>query len=33
MNAVAEHRLAEASVHRFINEVPEYLRKPLATRQ
>ncbi len=31
MNAVAGHRIAEASVHRFINEVAEYLRKALAT--
>ena len=34
MNAVAGHRIAEASVHRFINEVAEYLRKTLvATRR
>lgn len=33
MNAVAGHRIAEASVHRFINEVAEYLRKTLTTRQ
>ncbi|HEX8764154.1 MAG TPA: hypothetical protein VF740_03295 [Candidatus Acidoferrum sp.] len=31
MNAVAGHRIAEASVHRFINEVAEYLRKTLTT--
>lgn len=31
MNAVAGHRIAEASVHRFINEVAEYLRKTLVT--
>jgi hypothetical protein len=31
MNAVAGHRIAEASVHRFINEVAEYLRKTLLT--
>jgi hypothetical protein len=31
MNAVAGHRIAEASVHRFINEVAEYLRKALVT--
>jgi hypothetical protein len=31
MNAVAGHRIAEASVHRFINDVAEYLRKSLAT--
>ena len=31
MNAVAGHRIAEASVHRFINEVAEYLRKKLVT--
>ncbi len=31
MNAVVGHRLAEASVHRFINEVAEYLRKALTT--
>jgi len=30
MNAVAGHRIAEASVHRFINEVAEYLRRSLA---
>jgi len=30
MNAVAGHRIAEASVHRFINEVAEYLRQALA---
>ena len=33
MNAVAGHRIAEASVHRFINEVAEYLRKTLVTRR
>jgi hypothetical protein len=33
MNTVAGHRIAEVSVHRFINEVAEYLRKTLATRQ
>ena len=33
INAVAGHRIAEASVHRFIGEVAEYLRKTLgATR-
>ena len=31
VNAVAGHRIAEASVHRFINEVAEYLRKALVT--
>lgn len=31
MNAVAGHRIAEASVHRFINDVAEYLRKALVT--
>ena len=31
INAVAGHRIAEASVHRFIDEVAEYLRKTLAT--
>jgi hypothetical protein len=32
-NAIAGHRIAEASVHRFINEVAEYLRQALgATR-
>src|SRR5215470_10821856 len=31
MNAVAGHRIAEASVHRFINEVAEYLRHTLST--
>lgn len=31
MNAVAGHRIAEASVHRFINDVAEYLRKTLVT--
>ena len=30
MNAVAGHRIAEASVHRFVNEVAEYLRQTLA---
>jgi hypothetical protein len=30
LNAVAGHRIAEASVHRFIDEVAEYLRKTLA---
>jgi hypothetical protein len=29
MNAVAGHRIAEASVHRFIYEVAEYLRQAL----
>ncbi len=29
MNAVAGHRIAEASVHRFVNDVAEYLRKTL----
>lgn len=29
MNAVAGHRIAEASVHRFVNDVAEYLRKNL----
>jgi len=29
INAVAGHRIAEASVHRFIDEVAEYLRKTL----
>jgi hypothetical protein len=29
MNAVAGHRIAEASVHRFINEVADYLRRSL----
>jgi hypothetical protein len=33
MNVVAGHRIAEASVHRFIDEVAEYLRNTLATRQ
>jgi len=31
MNAVAGHRIAEASVHRFINEVAEHLRQTLGT--
>jgi hypothetical protein len=31
MNAVAGHRIAEASVHRFVNEVAEYLRQTLTT--
>jgi hypothetical protein len=31
MNAVAGHRIAEASVHRFINDVADYLRKALVT--
>ena len=30
MNAIAGHRIAEASIHRFINEVAEYLRQKLA---
>jgi hypothetical protein len=30
INAVAGHRIAEASVHRFIDEVAEYLRSTLA---
>lgn len=30
MNAVAGHRIAEASVHRFISDVAGYLRKTLA---
>jgi hypothetical protein len=29
MNAIAGHRIAEASVHRFITEVAEYLRQSL----
>ena len=29
MNAVAGHRLAEASVHRFVNDVAGYLRTTL----
>lgn len=29
MNAVAGHRIAEASVHRFVNDVAEHLRKTL----
>jgi len=30
VNAIAGHRIAEASVHRFINEVAAYLRRTLA---
>jgi len=30
MNAIAGHRIAEASVHRFIDEVAGYLRQALA---
>lgn len=30
VNVIAGHRIAEASVHRFINEVAEYLRHSLA---
>jgi hypothetical protein len=30
MNAIVGHRIAEVSVHRFINEVAEYLRQALA---
>jgi len=30
MNAIAGHRIAEASVHRFINDVAGYLRQVLA---
>ena len=29
MNAVIGHRIAEASVHRFVNDVAEYLRQTL----
>jgi hypothetical protein len=32
MNAVAGHRIAEVSVHRFINDVAGYLRQTLARR-
>ena len=32
MNAVAGHRIAEVSVHRFVNEVAGYLRQSLARR-
>lgn len=31
VNAIAGHRIAEASVHRFINEVAKYLRHALAS--
>jgi len=30
MNAIAGHRIAEASVHRFVNDVAGYLRQALA---
>jgi hypothetical protein len=30
MNAIAGHRIAEASVHRFLTDVAAYLRKALA---
>jgi hypothetical protein len=30
MNAIVGHRIAEVSVHRFINDVATYLRKVLA---
>ena len=30
MNAVAGHRIAEVSVHRFVNDVAGYLRQTLA---
>jgi hypothetical protein len=30
MNAIAGHRIAEVSVHRFVNDVAGYLRKTLA---
>ncbi len=30
MNAVVGHRIAEVSVHRFVNDVAEYLRRSLA---
>jgi len=30
MNAIAGHRIAEVSVHRFVNDVAEHLRKTLA---
>jgi hypothetical protein len=31
MNAIAGHRIAEASVHRFVSDVAEYLRRTLAS--
>jgi hypothetical protein len=30
MNAIVGHRIAEVSVHRFVNDVAGYLRKTLA---
>jgi hypothetical protein len=33
MNAVAGHRIAEVSVHRFINDVAGYLRQTLAHQE
>lgn len=30
MNAIAGHRIAEASVHRFVNDIAGYLRQALA---
>ena len=32
MNAIAGHRIAEVSVHRFINDVAGYLRHTLAQK-
>ena len=32
MNAIVGHRIAEASMHRFIADVAEYLRQTLASR-
>jgi hypothetical protein len=31
-NAIVGHRIAEVSVHRFVNDVAEYLRQALVRR-
>jgi hypothetical protein len=31
MNAIVGHRIAEASVHRFVSDVAGYLRQALAS--
>ena len=33
MNALIGHRIAQASVHRFLKDVAEYLRQTLATTE
>ncbi len=32
MNAIVGHRIAEASVHRFVTDVARYLREHLTSR-